>query len=175
MSTNSIVGTRTQDHPFRGRYVHWDGYPEGVGQAVAEIVRRDGFKQAVDTLTVQHVAWAQVSTDVAISTWRDDITVTGYGIAYAEPDAWHDETDSAGAEWAYAITPDVIEVWQNDPSTGNVWARREDLDISTHGGWYLEADNEARRFGPYPDETAAINARRSLELPSNVWKPAEHR
>ncbi len=171
MSTNSIVGIKTDEHPFRGRYVHWDGYPDGVGMALAEIVRRDGFSKAVTMLTLEHTAWSQIRPDKPEMTSDNDIVVPGYGIAYDDPDRWYDEQDNTGAEWAYAITPDVIEVWEK-PFRTNTWTRRPKLDISTHGGWYLEALNPSagRRFGPYADEQAAVSARSSLELPAKDWK-----
>ena len=53
MGTRSIVGAEIGDKT-EGRYVHWDGYPEGVGRAVARIVLRDGYERAVKTLMLDH-------------------------------------------------------------------------------------------------------------------------
>jgi len=41
---NRAVIAATYPDGVKGRYVHWDGYPSGVGLAVLAIVQRDGWR-----------------------------------------------------------------------------------------------------------------------------------
>lgn len=144
MGTRSVVGVPNGDG-FRGRYVHWDGYPEGVGEAVAEIVRRDGADTAVRMITEHHYGWSTLTGAAApaldaSSTDGRFVAVPGYGIAYtteqgqSSPDEWIDNEDAdAWCEWAYAITPTVIQVWAN---ADDGWVRqpKHDIEIDKRGG-----------------------------------------
>jgi hypothetical protein len=128
VSTNSIVGIAT-DTGFKGRYVHWDGYPSGVGQAVADIVKRDGMELAVKTLTEDHVEWSTLTAEAEPSGHGSDHSVAGYGVAYGtqdQQDAWLDETSQPGPEWAYVITEIEILVWR---FLDGVWKRSVSDDI----------------------------------------------
>lgn len=139
MSTNSIIGLPTETGGFRGRYVHWDGYPEGVGEAVAAIVSRDGYTLAVKTLLSAH-GWSQVTGDTEPADTRSGTVVPGYGVAYTPEgnrDEWFrnegtetpNEWVSEGvAEWAYVITETTIEVWRY--GVEGPWVRRPDLDMT---------------------------------------------
>lgn len=133
MGTRSIVGVPTNDGTgFRGRYVHWDGYPAGVGQAVADIVRRDGYSATIHTLIVEHSAWSSV-------TGNDDPDLTGksvmpgyvpgYGVANDGDTEWwvSNEDNDSDCQYAYAILATVILVWQHP--LGGSWTRMPDLDI----------------------------------------------
>lgn len=126
MSTNAIVGIPTGTG-FTGRYVHWDGYPAGVGRAVANIVKRDGTELAVKTLTEDYTEWSQVTGDDDPAS-TGPIIVKGYGIAYDDQDEtyWYDE-NSRGPEWAYAITTESIVVWR---WSGAAWTRSPGDDIA---------------------------------------------
>lgn len=132
MSTNSVVALPTRDgQGFRGRYVHWDGYPEGVGQAVTDIVKRDGYGQAVQTLIVDHAEWSQVTGDrPTASNIFNDVEVSGYGLAYKNSqDRWYTDQDNDGpAEWAYVIMETAVLVWHK-PVMDPVWRRLPDRDF----------------------------------------------
>jgi hypothetical protein len=58
MSTRSVVAVPNGD-AWRGRYVHSDGYPSGIGRVLTELVRRDGV-QAVREMVVTgpHYGWS---------------------------------------------------------------------------------------------------------------------
>ena len=50
MSTRSIIARKT-DEGFIGTYHHWDGYPSGVGQVVAEGFKKGGWEYLNDVLS----------------------------------------------------------------------------------------------------------------------------
>lgn len=132
MSTNSVVAEATPNG-FKGRYIHWDGYPEGVGQAIATIVRRDGFAEAVKTLVHAHHGWSSVNgeqTQIADRDAKRFTPVPGYGMAYTDdeqPDEWITSSGHA-LEYAYVITPTTIQVWRG--GSADEWVRYPEDDIT---------------------------------------------
>lgn len=124
MSTRSIIATSDADGVFRGRYVHWDGYPTGVGEAARTIVQRDGLAAAVKTLVVDHTVWSSID---GVGREARDISVEGYGDALddiADADAWITGTDvdAWDTEYAYVLRPEGI-----------------DVHVRLQGGWVLAA------------------------------------
>jgi hypothetical protein len=120
MGTRSVVAIPHHDG-WHGRYVHWDGYPSGVGAALHQIVTRDGHDHAVRTLTAEHFGWSSITgeTDPELTMPGHSAArytaVPGYGIAYTpaeQSDEWvrHDGSDW-GTEWAYVLGPDTITVY----------------------------------------------------------------
>ena len=122
MGTRSVVAVRDKGGvAWKGRYVHWDGYPDGVGAAVAEIVKRDGVETAVRTLLEEHYGWSTVNAEpnVSLTQGYDDgrfVAVPGYGVAYttkqgqSSPDEWYrfplSKDDCVWIEWVHVIEPD---------------------------------------------------------------------
>jgi hypothetical protein len=106
MSTNSLIvppGSTT------GRYVHWDGYPEHMLEALTAIVQRDGLDKAVQVLTEDHFGWSIIDHDGRQGDPypNDDRfeAVPGYGIAYTQAgqvEPWLSVTDFWG--YAYRLT-----------------------------------------------------------------------
>lgn len=136
MSTNSVVGIATPTG-FKGRYVHWDGYPAGVGSALEIIVKRDGVERAVKTLIEDHDEWSTITADSYDN--RSGVLVPGYGVAYHGPKRtenderfWYTEKDTTGGpQWAYAITATSIQVWHFDIlGNDSVWERMPEHDIA---------------------------------------------
>lgn len=129
MGTRSVIavpleGHRHPDAPrFRGRYVHWDGYPEGVGVAVAEVIARDGLTTAVETLIKEHYGWSSVNAGDSTEN-RDParfVNVPGYGLAYMndteQPNESRDSDDGDNwdIEYAYVIRADAtVEAYRNE-------------------------------------------------------------
>lgn len=117
MATRSIVGTMHGAH-IVGRYVHWDGYPDGVGRELARIVHRDGAERAVQVLTNDWYGWSAIDADTDANADVRNIgqAVAGYGVAYDDqaPQDWCStnpaDGSSAGADYAYAITATEIRV-----------------------------------------------------------------
>jgi len=116
MSTNSIVGV-PHEGSWRGRYVHWDGYPTAMVPALFAIVARDGYETAVRTLTADHHGWSSVVADAAARLARGEpardpkrfAPVPGYGVAYTDdeqPDEWWGPSGNGDVEqWAYVLEP----------------------------------------------------------------------
>ena len=60
MGTRSIIAVPHGDG-WRGRYCHWDGYPQGVGVNLLAIVQRDGIEQARTILTQDFYGWSGIN------------------------------------------------------------------------------------------------------------------
>lgn len=120
MSTRSIVAIPEGDG-WKGRYVHFDGIPLGVGKSIWKIVVRDGIDAAIDTLVHKHYGWSAIDHDDR--SWFDNESghVHGYGLAY-EPEDQGDwwihaqDTDKSWCEWFYVITQTGLAVgWLSGP------------------------------------------------------------
>ena len=113
MGTRSIVGLKTGNGWF-GRYVHWDGYPEGVGSAVWHIVKRDGIGTAVQTLLMDNYSWSCLTTETEP---KDNNPVgkfvAGYGYAHTDgqpDDIIVSDGDKWGTEFAYILSREGVSV-----------------------------------------------------------------
>lgn len=119
MGTRSVVAARQDDGSWSGRYVHWDGYPDGVGRAVKEIVARDGRERAIQVLMVENYGWSSVDSQdqQVLGVGYDDgrfRAVPGYGIAYtteqnqSHAEDWITDTDTGDSwlEYVHIIEPD---------------------------------------------------------------------
>ena len=60
MSTRSIIAIPEGDG-WKGRYVHYDGYPAGVGQTVWHIVKTAGLAEAARILTSKPIGWSIIN------------------------------------------------------------------------------------------------------------------
>jgi hypothetical protein len=142
MGTRSVVAVPL-DGGFQGRYVHWDGYPTGVGLALAHLVLRDGLDTVVRTITEDHYGWSNLDprqpySGLPTMLGYDDgrfVAVEGYGVAYTEeqgqsaPDQWIRNTgDDWGTEWAYVLNPDHISIFENAVGWTHVADVRYTLD-----------------------------------------------
>lgn len=108
MATRSVVAIPHGD-AWRGRYVHYDGYPTNMGPALTGIVRRVGLAKAVETLVESHYGWSSIDPNTTAEDFgyaADAKTVEGYGICYADnvPDNWHTPEHEPWTEWAYVLT-----------------------------------------------------------------------
>lgn len=130
MGTRSAVGFTTATG-FKGRYVHFDGYPSYMTHQLATIVRRDGAPHALHVLTAQHHGWSSIATGIVTPDYSTDLAVPGYGIALTDqPDTWHTDNDhDTFIDYAYAITEGTIEVW----TWRSGWTRTPEHDIATSG------------------------------------------
>jgi hypothetical protein len=139
MGTQCIVAVKDGNR-FRGRYVHWDGNPSGVGLFLHELLARDGLRAVIQTIVVDHpTGWSALSprsTEADSRPGSDDrpgfVFVPGYGVAYEdvpEQHQWLSPTDDVDAEWAYVLTRRGIVVWQNEES----WFKRRDIDLRLTG------------------------------------------
>ena len=116
MGTRSVIA-RLEGDGWKGRYVHWDGDPTGVGAAVHAIVNRDGLEVATKTLTEAWHGWSTVTAEERVEPDRDPsrfVAVDGYGLAYSHEEQGDDWVTSDGpdwgAEWCYVLAPAGLTV-----------------------------------------------------------------
>jgi hypothetical protein len=129
MSTRSIVSKPDGDG-WLGRYVHYDGYPSGVGQSLIEIVMRDGIETARRTIVDEHVYWSSINASEGMANpdlttgqvvptgaqreLRPHVTVVGYGDADLNSESADEDPDKpywmldptsfdCDAEWHYIL------------------------------------------------------------------------
>jgi len=119
-----MVAIREDGHA-KGRYVHWDGYPSGVGLALLKMVERDGLERVTEVLTREHYGWSTVDAQGVIA---DEYAfmypptrfeaVPGYGVAFVndteQSDEWIDLDDDSDdwCEYAYVLTSEGLEVYE---------------------------------------------------------------
>jgi hypothetical protein len=138
MGTRSVIAIPDAEHGWRGRYSHWDGSPSGVGEALRQIVNRDGYTTAVRTLTEEHYGWSSVHPDHFATTEQLGVgytdgrfaSVPGYGVAYttaqgqSSPDDWiTPDGDDWGTEWAYLLGEGGMAVFERTYGEEQVWRK----------------------------------------------------
>ena len=114
MSTRSIIARKT-DEGFIGTYHHWDGYPSGVGQIVAQGFKTGGWKYVNAILA--H-SWSAI--------WDNECHCCGTMSdgRREEISPYTHETD-CGAEFAYVFEHDTeketdfMHIYQKKDSDGN--------------------------------------------------------
>lgn len=118
MATRSIIAVPYGDG-WKGRYAHWDGYPDWMGQALWRIVQRDGVEGARNILTNVNRYWSNVDpTCSGLGDWQDDGRfrfVKGYGVAGTSAqakDEWIYSTDFDywGTEYVYVLADDGLMI-----------------------------------------------------------------
>jgi len=117
MSTRSIIAIPEGDG-WKGRYVHYDGYPTGVGQTVWHIVKTAGLAEAARILTSKPIGWSGISDNPdgtpPINPGYDH--EPGYGYAYIPEDDTEDwwihstDTDKSWCEWYYILADNGLWV-----------------------------------------------------------------
>lgn len=123
MATRGIVAHATTNGGWRGRYVHWDNYPERMVGVLGELVARHGRSTVAHTLCYEHASWsiidplAKPSEAGEPSLYEAHACVTGYGYAHTDIEltdssAWFlaGDTELGWAEWLYIIHEDFLEV-----------------------------------------------------------------
>lgn len=134
MGTSSVIATPAGSLGWKGRYVHWDGYPTGVGESLRRIINRDGVLEAVRRLTQDRYGWSNIDPEEAgpVPDYMQDgrfATEVGYGTAYttaagqSTEDEWVTrDGDDWGTEWAYVVQEGAIEVlFRNWRKNGSTW------------------------------------------------------
>ena len=131
MATRSVVAIPAGDG-WMGRYVHWDGYPEGRLPILLELVARDGLDQVVQTVVQGNYGWSHLDPEAGMQ--MDDmyqdgrfIPVPGYGMAYTLDQAGGAEmmtdtdTDPVWIEYVYVLgarSITVLEATGEEPGIG---------------------------------------------------------
>ena len=113
MGTRSIIAVPTDDS-WKGRYVHWDGYPANMGKELTAIIQRDGYETAVKVLTQDHKSWSSINSNPTDP--EGNTIVPGYGIAHADipadDDPWILPGDEDWTEWVYLLLPFGIAIYE---------------------------------------------------------------
>ena len=122
MATRGIIAvTRAGDGCWRGRYAHWDNYPERIVPVLDRLIRRDGATQVVETLINNNQSWSVVDDKQELDDpmlGNDTASVVvGYGRIHLDlepndPTSWftEDDIELAWADWVYVIHHSGIEV-----------------------------------------------------------------
>jgi hypothetical protein len=117
MSTRSVIAKPYGDI-WKGRYCHWDGYPQWLGHNLFNIVKRDGVEVARKTLVDDNFYWSSIKYGADEVQYEGDTRfylVQGYGTAGNEeqssPDEWYTPMDlDSWIEYVYVITDDGLMV-----------------------------------------------------------------
>lgn len=116
MGTRSIIAKPYGDI-WRGRYCHWDGYPQHNGSAIFQLVQRDGLEVARKTLVDDNFYWSSINPLAEGTQYEGDERfkfVQGYGTAgtelQADPDEWWtpNDLDDAWIEWVYILAEEGL-------------------------------------------------------------------
>jgi len=117
MGTRSVIAKPYGDI-WKGRYCHWDGYPQWLGHNLFNIVKRDGVEVARKTLVDDNFYWSSINYGADKVQYEGDTRfylVQGYGTAGNEeqssPDEWYTPMDlDSWIEYVYVITDDGLMV-----------------------------------------------------------------
>lgn len=171
MGTRSVVAVQTGD-TFKGRYIHWDGYPSGVGEQILTIVKRDGVEKARQVLTVKHYGWSGLDTEqkagkASLSVGMQDgrfAAVKGYGVAYttaqgqSKADDWvTSDGDDWGTEWAYILRDNELVVLER------VYSGDADDTSEQHATGWFGVSHDSDKVAWVVRQRVAYTAERVVE------------
>jgi len=142
MSTHALVFGKG----LTGRYVHFDGYPSGVGAALLRIVQRDGLDMARKVVLGSKGGWVSLHGKRSRSDYDEDGkifkhifkgepgTVVDFGdnsppfvVGYGEADVYGDPvisenvSDAPFCEWAYLLGDMALFFARLDGSPKITW------------------------------------------------------
>ena len=142
MSTHALVFGKSS----LGRYVHFDGYPSGVGAALLRIVQRDGLDMARKIVLDSQGGWVSLHGKPSRSEYDEDGKffknifngepgtvvdfgdtsppfVIGYGEAdvYGDPVSSDDLSDAPSCDWAYLLGDMALFFARLDGSPKITW------------------------------------------------------
>jgi len=141
MATRCIIAEPYGDG-WRGRYSHWDGYPDAKVPQLLTLVKRDGVETVRKVLLHDNYSWSSISPDCVVDPsitgekytgWNvgEKYTgwnvVAGYGEAHNDLDSAPDfftqrNTDFAWAEFLYVLGDASVFVFRaGGDSDATVW------------------------------------------------------
>lgn len=124
MATRSVVARLTDTGEIEGRYVHWDGYPAHMMNALYELVRRDGYETVTRVLLDEHDGWSFINPFQDEEETLGHVEVLKYwGKYYTDTPnepfiTTFSEAKDCGAEYVYVLVAngtDPVEVRCYDP------------------------------------------------------------
>jgi hypothetical protein len=116
MATRGIIGVDCGQGTWRGRYVHWDNYPDRIVPLLAELVERDGLDKVIQTIIHKRKSWSILDTQVdeSSSFFTAQNYEPGYGFFHTD-DGMDEYTESSGfyswAEYVYVIDDEGVKVF----------------------------------------------------------------
>ncbi len=115
MATRAIIAVK-RSQGWRGRYAHWDNYPERMVGVLGQLAHRDGLTQVVTTLINDNPSWSIINPDTR-GYENDPLTRTetlrkGYGIVH---DDMYKDSDHSWYTEATGVT--VYTVQAGDTET----------------------------------------------------------
>jgi len=105
MATRCIIAEPYGDG-WRGRYSHWDGYPDAKVPQLLTLVKRDGVETVRKVLLHDNYSWSAIDPDCVLDTGNK--VVAGYGVAHNDLDDvpeffTQSDTDFAWTEFLYIL------------------------------------------------------------------------
>jgi hypothetical protein len=145
MGTRSVVAIPT-DNGFKGKYVHWDGYPTAMAKNLHALVAQHGVEAVRCAVVDEHGGWSSIDpTATSMPSHYDPErfeVVPGVGIAYTpqeQPlDTWisSGDEDNGWVEWGYVLNDTHLSVLRPPQKAEGAWEHVGDLP------WAQEATQE---------------------------------
>lgn len=128
MGTRSCVAIPEGDG-FRGKYVHWDGYPTWMGRNLHALVAEHGLAEVQRVLVYESAGFSCVDPrKTELETFERDgrfMVIPGYGVAFnpaseqGNAEDWitpfatdGSQRDGWGTEWAYVLSDGGLVIWK---------------------------------------------------------------
>lgn len=133
MSTRSCVAIPTADGGWKGRYVHFDGYPEHMLPALNDLISRKGLDRVIDVLINWNPGWASIGLPDAVfasTLGGTSHNVSDYGVAYHRTamsmDGWitSEDPDPVFIEYVYILEPTGIRVLESYQTEAGEFSHR---------------------------------------------------
>jgi hypothetical protein len=127
MATRAIIAVE-RAQGWRGRYAHWDNYPERMVGVLGALVERDGITQVVTTLINDNASWSVIDHEQGdTDEFRDEKNIrVGYGIVHDDIDkdsdeAWYTEETGAysWAQFVYVMRRNGVSVYTVESGENN--------------------------------------------------------
>lgn len=114
---------------FRGKYSHWDGYPDHLGVTLQNWVNRNGLDKTVEILidgVEAQSGWSTINHDGDYSSigWDNPLKNNSYWCRGDKGDIYtfkdFDDIKSSWCEYVYILCDKHIEVYSGDELIGEV-------------------------------------------------------
>lgn len=132
MGTRSVVA-EPQGDGWHGRYVHWDGYPSGVGRTVFALAESMGPETAREFLLREHTGWSSLAgADFSIA--------PGFGNSMDLPCRICGQGYVAHLEWPEGKGPGQGVGSTGYNALGHTYDRDEDCDAARRAQCYCHGE-----------------------------------